>query len=381
MSKTKIPEKTKLRLWVRAGGRCEYKGCNEPLWQDSLTLSKMNAAYIAHIVADSPNGPRGDEQLSEQLASDISNLMLMCDEHHRLIDKEDVDGHPVERLREMKNSHEMRIEMVTSIGEDMQSHVLFYGANVGEHSSPLNWNDTTCAMLPIKYPAEKPAIELSLGNSSFRDDRDSYWEIESEHLKNQFRDKVKRRLDLSDIHHLSVFSIAPQPLLILLGTLISDIYSTDVYQLHREPRTWKWQNEPDDFEYIVHEPTTVYKKVALNLSLSGNIDNSRITNVLGTDTSIWTVTVPSPYVDFLKGENQLREFRVVLRKLFNKIKRVYGQDNQLHIFPATPVAAAIELGRVWMPKADLPILIYDENKKVGGFHYALSIGENSVCSK
>lgn len=376
MSKTKIPEKVKLNLWVKAAGRCEYEGCNEPLWEDSLTLAKMNAAYIAHIIADSTEGPRGHETLSELLAKDISNLMLMCDKHHRLIDKEDVEGHPAERLREMKKKHEGRIELVTSIKEDMKSHLLLYGANIGEHTSPLNWKDTTNAMLPSRYPEENPAIELSLKNSSFYDNQTIYWAIESEQLKNQFKDKVKRKLESGDNKHLSVFALAPQPLLILLGTLISDIYPADVYQLHREPTTWKWQNEPELFEYKVIEPKEIHKKVALNLSLSATIDNSRITDVLGEDTSIWTITIPSPNNDFLKGKNQLSMFRVLMRELFNKIKLTHGENSGIHIFPATSVSTAVELGRVWMPKADLPLYLYDENKKIGGFQTTFSIGEH-----
>lgn len=376
MSKTKIPEKVKLNLWVKAAGRCEYEGCNEPLWKDSLTLAKMNAAYIAHIIADSPYGPRGHETLSEILAKENSNLMLMCDIHHRLIDKEDVDGHPVERLREMKRKHEERIEMVTSITDNMKSHALLYGANIGQHASQLNWKGTTTAMLPKRYPEEDPAIELSLKNSSFYDDQTLYWTIESEQLKNQFKDKVKRKLESGDNKHLSIFALAPQPLLILLGTLISDIYPADVYQLHREPTTWKWQDEPKHFEYKVIEPIKVHKKVALNLSLSASIDNSRITNVLGEDTSIWKITIPSPNNDFLKGENQLCKFRVLMRELFNKIKLTHGEESAIHIFPAISVSTAVELGRVWMPKADLPLSLYDENKKNGGFQYTFSIGDN-----
>src|SRR5699024_12164147 len=104
-----------------SAGRCEYEGCNEPLWQDSLTLAQMNTAYIAHIIADSPNGPRGHETLSKELAADIGNLMLMCDKHHRLIDREGLDDHPVGILRDMKRKHEERIEVVTSITDDMKS--------------------------------------------------------------------------------------------------------------------------------------------------------------------------------------------------------------------------------------------------------------------
>jgi len=265
----------------------------------------MNAAYIAHIIADSPDGPRGHDTQSEILTKEISNLMLMCDKHHRLIDREDVEGHPVERLLEMKKKHEERIDMVTSINENIKSLVFLYGANIGEHASPLNWKDTTNAMLPIRYPEEHPAIELSLRNSSFYDNQAIYWTIESEQFKNQYKDKVKRKLESGDNKHLSVFALAPQPLLILLGTLISDINSADVYQLHREPTTWKWQNEPDHFEYKIFEPKKIHKKVALNLSLSATIDNSRITDVLEEDTSIWTITIPSPNNDFLKGKKQL----------------------------------------------------------------------------
>ena len=58
----------------------------------------------------------------------------------------------------------------------------------------------------------------------------------------------------------------------------------------------KWQ-DPDGFDYIVEEPEVI-QKVALNLSLSATIDNERIINVLGTDTSIWTVTIPKPDNDF-----------------------------------------------------------------------------------
>ena len=183
--------------------------------------------------------------ISNSAKENKSDLMLMCDKHHRLIDKEDVEGHPVERLREMKKKHEGRIELVTSIKEDMKSHILLYGANIGEHASPLNWKDITNAMLSSRYPEENPAIELSLKNSSFYDNQTMYWEIESNQLKNQFKDTVKRKLESGDNKYLLVFALAPQPLLILLGTLISDIYPADVYQLHREPTTWKCNMSPN----------------------------------------------------------------------------------------------------------------------------------------
>src|SRR5690349_12075783 len=113
MSITGIPRDIIFRLWGKAAGRCEY--CNTPLWLDSMTKHEFNNAYVAHIIADSPDGPRGDPILSKQLKADISNLMLLCDHHHRLIDVADVAGHSVERLRSMKALHENRIYVVSGI--------------------------------------------------------------------------------------------------------------------------------------------------------------------------------------------------------------------------------------------------------------------------
>ncbi|MDR7313777.1 SAVED domain-containing protein [Brevibacillus nitrificans] len=381
MSVTNIPDKVKMRLWGVAAGRCQYEGCNEPLWKDTLTQAEFNAAYIAHIVADSPDGPRGDKILSPKLAKDVSNLMLMCDTHHRLIDREDVAGHPVQRLVEMKRRHEARIESVTSMMDNMQSHVLLYGANIGSHTTNVSYEKTTPAMAPLKYPIEKPAIEMSLGNSSFNDHEDLYWNVEKTQLKRQFEDKVKSRLGQGDIKHLSVFALAPQPLLIELGTLITDICPADVYQLHREPSDWVWQDHPDGFEYKIIVPGTRFDKVALNLSLSATIDNDRIYSVLGEDTSVWTLTIQSPNNDFLKSRQQLQMFREEIRKLFDQIKLMHGHENILHVFPAMPVATAVELGRVWMPKADLPFHLYDENRQYGGFSFAFVAGESKVPAR
>lgn len=51
------------------------------------------------------------------------------------------------------------------------------------------------------------------------------------------------------------------------------------------------------------------------------------------------------------------------------------------MFPALPVSAAIEVGRTWMPKADLPLVIYDENRARGGFEPRLMIGDVRPAQK
>ncbi len=144
--------------------------------------------------------------------------------------------------------------------------------------------------------------------------------------------------------------------------------------MHREPEpNWKWNNDDSAFEYKIIEPGEYNQTVALNLSISDTIDNSRIAEILGEKVSVWTLTVPKPDKDLIKSRNQLSEFRKIFRELLGKIKLKHGQKNLLHIFPCAPVSIAIEIGRTWMPKADLPFRIYDQNNKAGGFLYTFDI--------
>lgn len=378
MSVTSVPEKVRLLLWGKAAGRCEYEGCNAPLWRDSLTKAEFNTAYIAHIIADSPDGPRGDSVLSHQLKADLSNLMLLCDEHHRLIDKHDVAGHPVGRLQRMKAEHEARVELLTDIGPDKQSHVLMYGANIGAHSSHLSLKKVADAMIPDYYPAESRAIELGLFNSSITDRDAEYWHIETTHLRRMVAQQVRPRLAQGTIKHLSLFGLAPQPLLMLLGYLLSDLPAAETYQLQREPPDWKWYQRCEFNGYTVIEPYDFSGAPALVLALSATIIDSRIHAVLGEEVSIWKLTIDVPNNDFLKSKMQASAFRRVMRQLLDRMKAKHGQNATIHVFPAVPVALAIELGRVVMPKADLSMRLYDENRATGGFRFALELSPSML---
>ncbi len=304
--------------------------------------------------------------------------MLLCNEDHRRIDHEEELEHTVARLTQMKSQHEARIEHLTSLQEEKKSHILLYGANIGEQDVALSWQKAKQAMLPERYPAEPRAIELSL-NSAFEDKGPDYWHIERQNLRQSFHRSLRPRIASGEVRHLSIFALAPQPLLMELGRLLSDIPAAEAYQLHREPPDWQWQDSPHGSDFVIHEPTHTGSIVALNLSLSATIDNSRITAVLPeSDLSIWRMTVPTPHNDFLQSREQLRMFRQTFRKLLDRIKARHGQNAQLHVFPAVPVSAAVEIGRVWMPKADLPLLVYDQNQKLGGFRQVLQVVAEEV---
>ena len=374
-----ISQPIQLMLWGIAAGRCEFDGCNKQLWQSSITKEQVNIAQKAHIWSFSSNGPRGNDGIDPKEINFLHNLMLVCHECHKLID-EDKKGekYSVNLLVKMKQKHENRINLATSISPNKNSHVLLYGSNIGEHNPLLNFKEATEAIFPDYYPADNKAFELGVTGSPYIDNEVDFWEIENNILVRNFNKSIKPLLINGEIKHLSVFAIAPQPLLIILGTLLSDIPASHVYQRIREPQTWCWQNDSEDIPFSVIEPQDNQTTVALNISLSATIDNNRITKVLGEDISIWTLTIPEPNNDFMRSGSQLALFRQAFRSLMNKIKSKHGQEQVLHIFPAMPVSSAVELGRAYMPKADMNLKIYDQNKN-SGFQFAVDIQATEGC--
>ncbi|MGE4489956.1 MAG: SAVED domain-containing protein, partial [Kiritimatiellales bacterium] len=278
-----------------------------------------------------------------------------------------------------------RIKLVTSISEDRRTIPLLYTAKIGSMMPCITWDDAATAMIPEYFPFASYAIEIN-DKCNFRlDGKEDFFRSEQASICHNIEHQLLPLLNKNEAARVAVFALAPQPLLIWLGRCLTELVQVDVhdlkndiaiYQSHREPmRNWKWAENGPEILYRVVPPADNRKKnVALNISLSANIANERITSVLGDDCSIWTLTIDEPYVDYLKTRKQLSAFRECYRKLLNRIKQVHGQT-QLHIFPAVPVAIAVEIGRCWMPKADMPLIIYDQSRELGNqFVKTISLG-------
>src|SRR5690349_4163353 len=125
-----IKPTTRLLLFARGGGRCEFDGCNKFLLEHHVTLTEGIFAEMAHIVAFRPEGPRGRSALRPKDINNVSNLMLLCPECHKLI-----DDHPDKwtrpTLEGFKAAHEERIRHVTSLGPDRRTAVLTLRAPIG----------------------------------------------------------------------------------------------------------------------------------------------------------------------------------------------------------------------------------------------------------
>ncbi len=369
----KIPEATRIQLAAASAARCEFRGCNDHLFHHPLTLEGGNFSEHAHIYPFSQRGPRGNEEERPGNIHDPANLMLLCKPCHDLVD-DNPAKYTVEVLRAMKQEHEQRVRLQTAVQADKATHIVRFGANIGGNEALAAIPDMLEALFPHRYPASMDPIDLELVGSRYKDHEPEYWRFQQENLSRQFALKVSGRIERGDVRHFSVFALAPQPLLIELGRQLCDIVPADVFQRHREPQqTWGWPADAGDMQITIERPDAIRSHVALVLGISANIDPVRVTSVLGDDVSIWSVTAAGANNDILKARRSLSSFRELMRRIYRDIKDAHGDKARINIFPAMPVAMAVEVGRVWMPKADLPLIVWDEHKGVGGFHKRLEL--------
>ncbi len=67
----------------------------------------------------------------------------------------------------------------------------------------------------------------------------------------------------------------------------------------------------------------------------------------------------------MRSEEDLSAFRNVARQTIELVKLKHGPEVTINVFPAIPVSCAIEFGRIWQPKAHLPMKIFDQNSNRG----------------
>ena len=108
MSST-INEKEVKLLFALSGNRCAFPDCPKTLVHDASGVDDhVIVGEIAHIVAEQRQGPRGLENLRDEERNKYSNLLLLCREHHKIVDSQPLT-YNVAVLRHMKHIHEERV--------------------------------------------------------------------------------------------------------------------------------------------------------------------------------------------------------------------------------------------------------------------------------
>jgi len=119
-----IKERDIKLLWGRAADRCSFPGCQIKLSQDPKAATEsFPIGEQAHIVGKEPDSARSDSTLSIEERESYHNLILLCPNHHTLIDKNPKD-YPIEKLHMMKSQHEYWVERTLSKSYDFKTKAI-----------------------------------------------------------------------------------------------------------------------------------------------------------------------------------------------------------------------------------------------------------------
>lgn len=106
-----ITEKTIKLLWANAAGRCSFTGCEERLTiEQAANAAPYTLGEMAHIKGEKAGSNRYDKSQTTHERDSYENLILLCPNHHTLIDKPENEGiYSDDVLTKMKITHEKNV--------------------------------------------------------------------------------------------------------------------------------------------------------------------------------------------------------------------------------------------------------------------------------
>jgi hypothetical protein len=101
-----------------------------------------------------------------------------------------------------------------------------------------------------------------------------YWDAAQQSIDDTLH-LVRQAVDSRDVEHISVFAIAPIPLLVYLGWQLDGKTPTRVFQKQRDQFVgWSWadQSDPIDFAVLGPEADTAAEEVVLLCSVTSDVN-------------------------------------------------------------------------------------------------------------
>lgn len=111
----RVSSRVVLRLVGASSGWCEKPNCpTGSLWHELPDGDAVRIAEVAHIVAASNDGPRGDADAPTPELVAFDNLILLCPTCHTIVDGAP-EEYPTELLQRWKSEHEGRVRSMLGV--------------------------------------------------------------------------------------------------------------------------------------------------------------------------------------------------------------------------------------------------------------------------
>lgn len=226
---------------------------------------------------------------------------------------------------------------------------------------------------PISIRAVVEALEpdLPFGAPIFvrPDFNNQSWEEAAVYQRQIVMEAISHSRNVSQ-PRFAVFSLAPVPLVIYLGFLLSDRVQVRCFQFDREQASWNWpvisNNEYDCNIQVTGLPDKIISgevEVVIRVSVSAAIGVNESLEAVPDAAAEIDIFVEQPDVMWLKSSQQLSKLGQVFRQTLAKIRTQVPSCRLIHLFYAGPTGGGVTLGQQINPRMNPPVQLYQYSRQ------------------
>ena len=381
-----VTAKTRFEVASLAGWRCQFDGCGDDLRSHFVPgASNSNYSYFAHIIASSSDGPRGDPVRSPRLCDEPSNIMLMCDKCHRLIDRVAPDRYDVELLQEMRERNVAEVRRLLDILRFPAAQMLVIGGNIEGQSFAFDQRVAEEAMWLRGVRMATPQAQWFARNGAHLGASNSpgYWLSLFDLLKHDI--PVLKGLLTGTSHGgaprppLAVLPLHGTSVLVLSGRLIGESSTVHLFQFDRDQvggtrgGQWAWPTSEkptaDKFKVrVLREAAEGESEALLRVCLTASPSASELPSNLATagDYVLPTVevTVDSPTYRSIGHPD---DHALLGKAIGEALERIHDQWHirTVHVIAIAPTTACFRLGQKMQARHQPDFILYERKPGAG----------------
>lgn len=394
--KGEVSPATKFKVACSAAWRCQFYGCGIDLREHLSPSMSGNYSYFAHIVASSEDGPRGNQD-SEKLADEPTNIMLLCDKCHRLIDKIAPNEYGIEDLRKMREENVQEVNRLLSFLKFPEYQMIVIGGAIEGQPFVFNSRDADEAMW-LRKTRNSTNIEYLLNNTAYfsASNNPFYWASAFQILSSDIsmlkrtlqgvaQDRQRKPLALFPLHGMSI--------LILSGRLIGDSYPVILFQYHRQQieckgKQWAWpevaEPQSNKFKAITHKDDFDGESEALLLvNITDKIPESELPKYLfnnGYTLPTIEITLDEYSFNAISHPKDLEHLGEEIDNAYKKIQDEWRLQ-KVHLIMVAPTTACVRLGQKMQARHHADFILYERKPGTGNkgpFEPTIQIGAKKV---
>lgn len=377
-----VSSRTKNKVMYDAAWRCQFLGCGIDLRDHLTSRVSGNYSYYAHIVASSEDGPRGNSD-SLKLVDEPTNIMLLCDKCHRLIDKIAPQDYSVETLREMREKNVHEVKRLLNCLKFPEADALVIGGKIEGQSFIFNNLDAEEAMWQKEIRNyTQPQRVLKNPDYFCASSNPQYWSNIFQLLKSEDFPIIKKLLNRagsdSNPKPLAIFPLHGMSLLILSGRIIGDASSVILFQYHRQQinnkgKQWAWPDvqEPkiDKFKVKIHKDKNDSDDEALLLiNITAKIPREELPISLFDKKFVLPtieVTLDDCSINAISHPKDLELLGEAIDDVYRKIQDEWRLQ-KVHLIMIAPTTACVRLGQKMQARHHADFILYERKPDCGG---------------